>query len=480
MRHKHLGAVLALTILAVAVGCNAGGSSSTTPPSPAPAPASGPFTVVDGGSTFLSLPAVGNTTGAGVTLPAPTSGGGTAGTFSVSATNPVATSLLGDKRPASVAGANGLWYLTLTFASSVTIPSLPAMQVEFNAAQPSTVVYWSAVYNGSTSTWIEPWSGPGAAVNNGMTVQIPAKANSPFTFAAGVAYTIAVYSSPATPTPTPTPSPTPSPTPATPTPSPTPQALSNGDFETGSIAPWYVCRAGHPSLATAIDPYPAMETPAPTFTQSPRTAVPSQVATPGPDPAVVTTLAAASVGNPNTTPHGGTHAAQIGNILTGTGNAREGGLLGICQDVTVPAAATNPTLTAWVWEGGDNGNFGNGDTEMDIYAGATWVTGTVSLGGPVESGKQTTANPSSTLFAETNCYNNNGTSGGTSTTNFPDCVGQAGAPGIRGGQWVKKGPYSLNAYGGQTVTVLIGVLGTSNSTGYYQYLYADDILLTHS
>jgi len=475
VRHKHLGALLALTILAVAVGCNGSGSSSNTTVIPPPGPASGPFVVVAGGSTFLDLPGVGNTKAGAVTFASPTSGGGATGTFSVSASNPTSTALLGDKKPASIAGANGIWYLTLTFNSTVTFPSKPSMQLEFASPQTATSVFWSGLYSGS---WTEPWSGPGTLSNGGNTLVIPSQAT-PVTFTAGTTYVIAIYTTPATPTPTPSPTPSPTPTPATPTPSPTPNAISNGDFETGSIAPWYICRTGHPSLAAPIDPSPAAETPAPSFTQAPLTAVPSLVATPGPDPSVVTTLAAASAGNPNNAPHGGTHAALIGNYLTGTGNAREKGVIGICQDITVPATGS-PNITAWVWEGGDNGNFGNGDEEMDIFSGATWVTGTTSVAGVVESGKQTTANPTATLFAELNCYNNNGTSGGTSTTNYPDCVGQAGAPGIRGGQWVKKGPYDLSAYAGQSVTVMIGSVGTSNSTGYYEYLYADDVVLTHS
>jgi hypothetical protein len=468
---------LALTILAVAVGCNGTGSSSSTPATPAPAPASGTFTVVSGGSTFFDLPGVGTTTAGSATLGTPTAGGGTTGTFTVSASNPTSSALTSDKRPASVAGANGVWYLSLTFSKNVTVAALPSFGLEFSTPQPATLVFWSAIYNGTS--WTEPWSGPGTLSNGGSTLAIPAKAATPYTFTAGTNYVIAIYTTAATPTPTPSPTPSPSPTPATPTPSPTPNAITNGDFETGSIAPWYVCRAGHPTLAAPIDPNPAEETPAPTFTQAPLTAVPSLVATPGPDPVVVTTLAAASAGNPNNAPHGGTHAAQIGNILTGAGNAREKGIIGICQDVAVPATGS-PTLTAWVWEGGDNGNFGNGDSEMDVFSGATWVTGTVSVSGATESGKQTANNPTATLFAEMNCYNNNGTSGGTSTTNFADCVGQAAAPGVRGGQWVKKGPYSMTAYAGTTVTVLIGSLGTSNSTGYYEYLYADDVVLTHS
>lgn len=465
MRHKHLGAILALTILAVAVGCNAGGSSSTTPPSPAPAPASGPFTVVAGGSTFLDMPGVGNTTAGAVTLPAPTSGGGTTGTFSVSATNPVSAALLGDKKPASVAGANGLWYLTLTFNDNVTIPALPAMQVEFKTAQPTTVVYWSAIYKGTS--WIEPWSGPGAAVNGGMTVQIPAKAATPFTFTAGVAYTIAVYSSPATPTPTPSPTPVATPTP---TPTPPPNALVNGDFETSSssFAPWYTCYVSHDGAQPQVDPNPVNP---PSAYTSPN---------PGPSPTVAPTTAptptdatvqqsVAMTGGANGPVHGGLNAALVGMGL-GTGTANSGkGAMGICQNVVVPA--NSPTISLWVLEGGDKAYFDGQDQEAGIFTAAAGLTSATPKAAVL---------PSTYLFMENNCWN--GLNAGTgNSAQAPCAIDHSGSPDLaHGNVWRKKGPYDLSAYVGQTVTVFLGIYTSSTSTTYYNYAYYDDVLLTHS
>ena len=190
MRHKHLGALLALTILAAATGCTTGSGSSTTV-LPAPAPASGTFTVTSGGSTPFDLPGVGTTTAGTTTLGAPTAGGGATGTFSVSASNPTATSLSADKRTAAVAPATGVWYLTLTFNQTVSVAALPSFTLEFATPQ-SGVVFHSAIYNGTS--WTEPWSGPGTLTNGGSTLTIPAKAATPYTFTAGTSYVLAIYS----------------------------------------------------------------------------------------------------------------------------------------------------------------------------------------------------------------------------------------------------------------------------------------------
>ncbi len=286
-----------------------------------------------------------------------------------------------------------------------------------------------------------------------------------------------------TPTSTPTIAPTSTPT-GTPTSPPTAgPILANGNFETGNLTGWYICRAGHPTLTAPID-QTGGEAPQPTYTQGPSTVIPAVGGTPIPDPAVVGTTAMPSP-NPASspaisqlagmTPHGGSYAAQIGSMETGAGFAREKGLVGICQDIAVPSTGTT-AISAWVWEGGNTSAFPGTDSEMDIFSGATWVTGSTSLSGAVYSGMQTTADPTATLFAETNCYNPQNTKGGTAT--FGSCA--IGGPNNVGGVWQRKGPYDLSAYAGTTVTVLIGQWSGSNSTGYYDFMFTDDVSVVNA
>ena len=47
-----------------------------------------------------------------------------------------------------------------------------------------------------------------------------------------------------------------------------------------------------------------------------------------------------------------------------------------------------------------------------------------------------------------------------------------------GGSWHKKGPYNLSTYAGTTVTLFVGIMGSSTSTTFYGYSYFDDVILT--
>ena len=83
-----------------------------------------------------------------------------------------------------------------------------------------------------------------------------------------------------------------------------------------------------------------------------------------------------------------------------------------------------------------------------------------------------------TYFAQTNCYNNLDSSGGAATTGSCATPVPAQPPTSRGGQWWRKGPYDLSAYAGQNVTIMVGSFSGSTSTGYYNYLFVDDVSLS--
>jgi hypothetical protein len=118
--------------------------------------------------------------------------------------------------------------------------------------------------------------------------------------------------------------------------------------------------------------------------------------------------------------HGGTYSALIGT----TGTPEVNGTKGICQTVTVPAAAT---LTFWVYEGTDD-TISFVDQEADILSTA---------------GKQIAQ-----LYSEAKS-----TSG-----------------------WVQK-TFSMSAYAGQTVELYFGIKGNGFAKDYV-YMYVDDVSLT--
>jgi len=307
----------------------------------------------------------------------------------------------------------------------------------------------------------------GAASGNTFPVTYDGSAISSPTFTAkatgaknvtdGTAVLTIVSSGTPTPSPTPTDTPTASPSP---TASPAGNAIANGDFETGDLTSWYPCYAPHPSLTAPIDPNPAA-TPA---TQS-ATTLAQTVETDGAMATIQTSVPSGSVL--------GTYSAIVGHSDT---QARKKGLQGICQDVTVPAS--NPTLTFSVYEGGNVNTFYTEDAEADVFAGATWSDSTAT--GAETGAKDTTSNPAVTMFAETNCYNNLNVSGGSSSSGPCATPAPAQPPTTPGGQWRQKGPYDLSAYAGQTITLMLGQWSSSTSSGYYNYVYFDNVVLSGS
>ena len=120
--------------------------------------------------------------------------------------------------------------------------------------------------------------------------------------------------------------------------------------------------------------------------------------------------------------HSGTYSALIGT----TAKPEVDGTAGLCQTVTVPAAAT---LTFWVYEGTTD-SITYVDQEADILS--------------------TTGSQLAQLYAEAKST----------------------------GGWVEKS-FSLSAYAGQTVQLYFGVKGNGYSKDYV-YEYLDDVSLTGS
>jgi hypothetical protein len=285
-----------------------------------------------------------------------------------------------------------------------------------------------------------------------------------------------------TATPTPTHSPTPSPSPtstasgAAPTPTPTAvatvQAIVNGGFETGAMTPWYPCFANHQPSGPVDDnlPIPPNEdaTPLPSTSPTPgATTAPDLTAI-----ALATSVPSGTPGGTGTAPvHGGSFAGLVGHsALVGTTPKRGKGNEGLCQDITIPAF--NASLTMWVFEGGNTPSLYTNDVESEVYP-----SGSFSLSGPSgATAMSTTAVPSQILFLEDNCYDNL-----DKPTSFAppmaDCLPPSGVA-VQGGLWKQKGPYSLTALAGQSVTLFVGIMGSSSSTTFYGYAYFDDISLT--
>jgi hypothetical protein len=328
-----------------------------------------------------------------------------------------------------------------------------------------------------TPIWYYDLNTPGWTTEQGAGVSISAVTNKTNATWVSTLYVVgasnAIYSSPITVAATPTPTPI--------------QAFTNGGFETGNLTGWYTCGAPHEGYPNPVDPSPAPDPSATSaVTQSPEP-VPSTSASPAFQVVATVAVPTATVTAPATAfpsqtmvPHGGTYAMQVG--VDQPGKTRPKGFIGVCQDVTVPAY--NAQLTVYVWEGGNNGQFYNSDTEVDLYdltGGATTWTTSSWTNDPYTYKITTTATPDLTLMAETNCYNNLDTSGGAAT-NIDGCATPhpAQPPTSTGGQWWEKGPYDLSAYAGKSVTIMIGSYGSSTSAGYYEYTFVDDASLTGS
>jgi len=266
-----------------------------------------------------------------------------------------------------------------------------------------------------------------------------------------VASTGGIYVTPVTPSATPTPSPSPT---ASPTVAPA-NAIINGDFETGSLDPWYACSFNRTwNYAAPIDPSPAPPSPSPqpVGTVGPLgTPVASvqggETYGPIPTPTGASTPPAGYQQFVTVTPESGTYMALAGSATDKTGNAN-----GICQDISVPLNA--PLLTFYVWEGGTQFGFGTTDDEADLIS--TPGSGTPTL--------------TDTLFAEINCYD--------LSVGNASCL--AGGTRAKGGAWTPRGPYDLSAYAGQSLTLFVGTWATTHSATSTLFMFVDNVNLAHN
>jgi len=373
-----------------------------------------------------------------------------------------------------IANAEGTVYYENTDGSFVQLPAAASMLA------PTTVggvfgLQYPADANGSAIYYFNLDS-PGWSQQAGNGVDISSNAGQLFVVAASAGIYVTPVTASATPTPT-----------ASPTVAPA-NAIANGDFATGSLAPWYICYAAHSANLAPINPNPA---PTGALAQS-STAVgtPRPEVTPYPVPSGVPNL-----GNQNadatvqsTTPTGDvggfTHFGLVGHSDYPYNLKSD---VGICQDVTVPAAGV---LSFSMYEGG-NDAFANADTEADVYPLGSF-TSAVSNGTTYFA---TSAAPTATLFAEENCYSNLGleTGEGSSTVvTWGSSTGSARAKVCGdqtvnpwpGGQWYQRS-FSLAAEGGQQATIFLGLWhsaasGNPSATTYYIYTYFANVVLAAS
>jgi hypothetical protein len=160
--------------------------------------------------------------------------------------------------------------------------------------------------------------------------------------------------------------------------------------------------------------------------------------------------------------------------LVGHAGTLSKGTSGICQTVVVPSS--NPQLTLWMYEGGGTYDFNEVIHLGLIFDSSSVFAPIVSFVPDVGGTAYTSSNtPSTVLFAQNNCFNTSptGKSGDLST-----CA--IGGSAAFGGQWYQKGPYDLSAYAGHSVTIMLGLWGSSDSTSFYGYAFYDDVVLSGS
>jgi hypothetical protein len=219
----------------------------------------------------------------------------------------------------------------------------------------------------------------------------------------------------------------------------------NGNFATGSLAPWYACNFVRNGYAAPVNASPApQETP---------TQDPSPTATIA--PAALSALATVVTPPPNLNANHTGAIPALGSYvaLAGSTDSETSGTAGICQKIAV--TSVNKYLSFYAYEGGAEYNFKYADQEADILD----STGTTLQ---------------STLFAELNCYWDPGVLGLTGYLGSGCIPASDGSTSTytdwQGGYWVQRGPYDLSSYAGQTVTLFIGVWD----------LYADAAPATYS
>jgi len=245
------------------------------------------------------------------------------------------------------------------------------------------------------------------------------------------------------------PSASPSTAPSSPGTSPSPSSsptIANGNFATGTLAPWTPCSFARSGYSAPINPSPE---PTSTAAQAagPYAAIPTATLAP---------LVTIATPPPNLNPNVTATLPPLGSYVAFTGdqNGEFVGTQGICQSFTVNAA--QPYLSFWAYEAGSEYKFAYADQEADILD----STGTTLQ---------------QTLFAELSCFDDPTTLGTTAYTASGCEPSSAATPPVsgfggtstftdwQGGYWVPRGPYNLSSYAGQTITLFIGVFLESNS-----------------
>lgn len=442
MLTKRLSIAAAIVVLGIAAACSSNSGPSTVYPQPGGNVTGQPFTFtpVGGYSGTVSI------SGPSGASPAPV-----VVSLSTSAPSGPGPVLLTKRSPQAAASPVPQVYITVTAgAGGATLASISNLQITLPAAVPAGQSLYLAYYDGTK--WQPIFKA--ATLVSGTTYTFAGGPLTPnIVLAAGQSAYFSVYESTIPIGPTPTPSPTPVPTPS--------NVIQNGDFETGSLAPWTACSYKHTPYAAAVNPSPM---PAATATQPPdSSASPSPVIS-GSDlaPFVAVTAAPANYNPNNLTPP----TVPTGNYsaLTGSLDAQINATTGICQTVTVP---TSGILTLWVNEGGTAYNFYNGDQEAQI----------------LDSSGSTVLK---TLFVELNCYydptNFPGLPAYPTSGCFPSTYGGTSAyVDWQGGFWTERGPYDLSSLAGQTVTLFLGVWTDQTHIpaplSYSNYMFVDNVTL---
>jgi hypothetical protein len=181
---------LACSGMLAAAGC--GGTNTTAPVvSPSTVPGSASSQVSPAGAVSASFTTSGGGSGT-VGFPASTSGTA-AVQIAITSTPPsgvptLAASALA-RRPQSTTSA-GILYASITFASAVTLPSLPAFSFG-NQTIASSTQYYLAFYDPKAGSYQAPAEGPAAVAGGTIAFSAPA---TPYSFAAGTTYVFALYS----------------------------------------------------------------------------------------------------------------------------------------------------------------------------------------------------------------------------------------------------------------------------------------------